>query len=150
MGGELLRRLGRASDVDQEVAGDQQAILAAVELGVAHLEEALVAVSFAPGVARDSIDIRRFVEMVHACRAIRRQGAAALNLCCVAAGRLDAYIAANLKPWDAAAGALIIREAGGLITSLEGGEFDLWVPTLTAAATSDLHVKLLEILSHVE
>lgn len=53
---------------------------------------------------------------------IRRPGAAALDLAYVAAGRLDAFWETGLMPWDLAAGALIIREAGGMVSALDGGE----------------------------
>ena len=53
---------------------------------------------------------------------VRRPGAAALDLCYVACGRLDAFWETGLQPWDLAAGTLIIREAGGIISSLDGGE----------------------------
>ena len=61
-------------------------------------------------------------------RDIRRAGAAALDLCSVAAGRLDGYYERGLNPWDWAAGALIVREAGGEVLPLEGGR-----PGLAAA-----------------
>lgn len=53
---------------------------------------------------------------------IRRAGAAALDLAYVAAGRLDGFWEADLKPWDVAAGALLIRESGGLITDFKGSD----------------------------
>ena len=53
---------------------------------------------------------------------VRRPGAAALDLCYVAAGRLDAFWETGLAPWDLAAGSLIIREAGGIVSALDGGE----------------------------
>jgi len=53
---------------------------------------------------------------------VRRPGAAALDLCYVAAGRLDAFWETGLSPWDLAAGALIIREAGGIVSGLDGSE----------------------------
>lgn len=53
---------------------------------------------------------------------IRRPGAAALDLAYVAAGRLDGFWEMNLRPWDIAAGIVIVREAGGLVTDLQGGE----------------------------
>jgi myo-inositol-1(or 4)-monophosphatase len=53
---------------------------------------------------------------------VRRAGAAALDLCYVAAGRLDAFWETGLSQWDLAGGALIIREAGGIISGLNGGE----------------------------
>lgn len=53
---------------------------------------------------------------------VRRPGAAALDLCYIACGRLDAFWETGLKPWDLAAGALIIREAGGIISAMDGSE----------------------------
>lgn len=58
-------------------------------------------------------------------RDIRRAGAAALDLCFVAAGRLDGYYERGIHRWDYAAGALIVREAGGEVVELEGGRFGL-------------------------
>jgi myo-inositol-1(or 4)-monophosphatase len=58
-------------------------------------------------------------------RDIRRAGAAALDLCSVAAGRLDGYYERGIHRWDYAAGALIVREAGGEVAELEGGRFGL-------------------------
>ena len=56
------------------------------------------------------------------CRTLRRQGAAALDLAYVAAGRMDGFFELGLKPWDMAAAAVIIREAGGFIGDAAGGE----------------------------
>ncbi|HEX5475548.1 MAG TPA: inositol monophosphatase family protein [Vicinamibacterales bacterium] len=56
-------------------------------------------------------------------RAVRRLGSAALDLCYVAAGRLDGFWEQHLNPWDVAAGALIVEEAGGRVTNLQGGPF---------------------------
>ena len=53
---------------------------------------------------------------------LRRFGAAALDLAWVAAGRLDAYWERNLSPWDMAAGLLLVREAGGFVTDLDGND----------------------------
>ena len=50
----------------------------------------------------------------------RREGSAALDLCSVAVGRLDGFFEFNLKPWDVAAGALIVKEAGGIVTDMQG------------------------------
>ena len=52
----------------------------------------------------------------------RREGAAALDLCALACGRLDGFFEFNLKPWDIAAGALIVQEAGGIVTDMQGNE----------------------------
>jgi len=57
-------------------------------------------------------------------RAVRRLGSAAIDLCYVAAGRLDGFWEAQLNPWDISAGALLVRESGGTVTDLAGGRFD--------------------------
>jgi myo-inositol-1(or 4)-monophosphatase len=73
---------------------------------------------------RDMADLDLYMQMFRAmtqqCAAIRRPGAAALDLAYVAAGRLDGFWEMGLKPWDMAAGALLIVEAGGLIGNLYG------------------------------
>lgn len=56
-------------------------------------------------------------------QAIRQLGSAALNLCYIAAGRLDGYWERGIAPWDVAAGALIVMEAGGIVTDMSGGPF---------------------------
>lgn len=64
---------------------------------------------------------------------IRRAGSAALDLCWVAAGRLDAYWEQGIKPWDTAAGALILEEAGGRVTGFDGAEYALDGPGIVAS-----------------
>jgi myo-inositol-1(or 4)-monophosphatase len=112
--------------------------------------EALVAGSLPANPARDCVEIRRFVEVLHAVQAVRRLGSAALNLCYVASGRLDGYFGSTVKPWDVAAGVLIVREAGGVVTSLDGGEFRLEYPDLTCAATPTLHAAVVEALARAQ
>lgn len=65
-------------------------------------------------------------------------GCAALGLCYVARGASDAYQCDGLFPWDAAAGVLIVREAGGFVCDTNGGEFQLMNPNFIATATKDL------------
>jgi myo-inositol-1(or 4)-monophosphatase len=110
------------------------------------IAQAMVAVSFSPNVPRGSIEIARFVEALHAAQAVRRLGSAALNLCYIAAGRLDVYWATSVQAWDVAAGVLIVREAGGVVTALDGGPLDLEHPELNAAATTALHVDVQQVL----
>jgi myo-inositol-1(or 4)-monophosphatase len=66
--------------------------------------------------------LRSFEHLLPKTAGIRRAGAAALDLAYVAAGRLDGFWEFGLKPWDIAAGALLIREAGGLIAEFSGGQ----------------------------
>lgn len=76
---------------------------------------------------------------------IRRIGSAALDLCWVAAGRFDAYWEYRLKPWDTAAGALIVSEAGGTVTDLDGGQYLPDAPGILAT-NGHLHSRMLEVL----
>ena len=78
---------------------------------------------------------------------IRRFGAAALDLAWTAAGRYDGYWELGLKPWDMAAGALIVREAGGFATDAAGGELVLNPSVDLVAANPALHAKLLEVVA---
>jgi myo-inositol-1(or 4)-monophosphatase len=64
-----------------------------------------------------------FGAFVGRARAVRRLGSAAIDLCYVAAGRLDAFWETDLKPWDTAGGSLIVQEAGGRVTDMAGGGF---------------------------
>jgi fructose-1,6-bisphosphatase/inositol monophosphatase family enzyme len=56
---------------------------------------------------------------------VRRSGSAAIDLCSIAAGRAELYFELRLSPWDFAAGALIVEEAGGVVTTVEGGAVTL-------------------------
>jgi myo-inositol-1(or 4)-monophosphatase len=64
-----------------------------------------------------------FGAFVGQARAVRRLGSAALDLCYVAAGRLDGFWETDLKPWDIAGGSLIVAEAGGRVTDTDGRAF---------------------------
>lgn len=88
---------------------------AATDLG-----QALVGTGFSYETDRRRRQAAVLVEVLPRVRDIRRQGAAALDLCSVACGRLDAYYERGLAPWDLAAGGLIAREAGAVVTDLVG------------------------------
>jgi myo-inositol-1(or 4)-monophosphatase len=77
---------------------------------------------------------------------VRRLGSAAIDLCYVAAGRLEGYWEISLSPWDLAAGGLIVQEAGGRMTRADGEEDFLHPPTSALAANPQLHAQMLEIL----
>jgi myo-inositol-1(or 4)-monophosphatase len=113
---------------------------------VVAIDEALVAVSLPARVVRDSPDLLDFDQAAQVCQAVRRSGSAALNFAYVAKGALDAFWATQTHPWDVAAGVLLVREAGGMVTSRSGGEFNLWDPHFVAAANRDLHAKVLDML----
>ena len=92
--------------------------------GRTDLETALIGTGFPYRDSNESFEpyMRMLETAMHNTTGIRRAGAAALDLCYVAAGRLDAFWETGLMPWDLAAGALIIREAGGIVSALDGAE----------------------------
>ena len=81
-------------------------------------------------------------------RAVRRLGSAVLDLAWLAAGRYDGFWALRLGPWDVAAGGLLVEEAGGRLTSIDGGPLDLEKPTLVAS-NGHIHDAMLAILREV-
>ncbi|MDO5686710.1 MAG: inositol monophosphatase family protein [Neisseria sp.] len=85
------------------------------------LNEALIATGF-PVVDHSVSDVYFAIlqDMLTQTAGARREGSAALDLCNLAAGRFDGFFEFNLKPWDMAAGALIVQEAGGLVTDFQG------------------------------
>jgi len=90
--------------------------------------------------------LRSFNDIFMRVSGIRRIGSAALDLSYVACGRLDGYWELGLSPWDAAAGALIVREAGGRVTDFSGGDDAIWSGQ-TVASNQFLHPLLLNSCS---
>ena len=84
------------------------------------LAQSLVGTGFGYDAARRAAQARVLPELLPACRDLRRMGAGALDLCGVAAGRLDAYYEQALSPWDLSAGGLIAVEAGARVEGLRG------------------------------
>ena len=87
-----------------------------------------------------------FTRFVKLSQGVRRLGSAALDMCYVAAGRFSGYWELTLNPWDVAASGLIAREAGAVVTDLEGNADYLSPPCSVLAASSNLHLQMLEIL----
>jgi len=79
---------------------------------------------------------------------LRRFGAAALDLAWVAAGRLDAYWERDLSPWDMAAGLLLVREAGGFVTDLDGGDA-MFAKASIIAGNEAMHSALLKLFGQI-
>lgn len=90
-------------------------------------------------------NFRQFERLYRASQGIRRVGAAALDLAMVAAGWFDGYWEMRLKPWDAAAGRLLVTEAGGRVTNLAGDRFDLAVGDVVAS-NGKIHDAIVEAL----
>lgn len=96
------------------------------------MSEALTGFSMSPR-AMQSTDEELIHKLSGQVAGLRRIGSSALNLAYTAAGRFDAYWCKNMNPWDVAAGVLMIREAGGLVTSIEGDANPVYGTTLVAS-----------------
>lgn len=107
------------------------------------LDQALIATGFAYGSDRRARQGAIVGKMISKVRDIRRMGAAAVDLCHVAAGRVDGYFEASLQPWDLAAGELIAREAGAVVTGLRT---ERATQELVVAAPPAIHLPLRELL----
>jgi myo-inositol-1(or 4)-monophosphatase len=110
------------------------------------LIDALLVTGFPYSVHEERKDlVSLFSAFLSEAQAVRRLGSAALDLCYVAAGRFDAFWEQNLRPWDMAAGALMLEEAGGRVTALDGAPFDIRKGQLMAS-NGVLHDDLLEVV----
>ena len=90
--------------------------------------------------------LKVFGQVLKQARAIRRLGSAAIDICWVAAGRMDGFWEASLKPWDTRAAALILEEAGGKVTGMDGKKWDPEAGHI-AATNGLIHDEVLRIIS---
>lgn len=90
-----------------------------------------------------------FARFVEEGRAVRRLGSAALDLCYVAAGRLDGFWEGLLRPWDQAAGALLVEEAGGTVTGYDGSAFHARRDDIVAS-NGVLHPAMLDVIARYQ
>ncbi|WP_396625726.1 inositol monophosphatase family protein [Luteitalea sp.] len=97
-----------------------------------------------PEVGEELVDL--FGHFLGRSRAVRRLGSAALDLCYVAAGRLDGFYEAALKPWDSCGGALIVEEAGGRVSDWRGTRFQSRMPQVLAT-NGAIHDEMLALLT---
>ena len=94
---------------------------------IAALDGAMVASALTyDGRGADRAQLERLARVLAAAEAVRSDGCAALDLCDVACGRLEAYFERGLQAWDLAAGALIVREAGGRVSKFQSDSFDVF------------------------
>lgn len=97
------------------------------------LEAALLVTGFPYNIReRLPATMARLRNMIARAQGVRRAGSAALDLAYVAAGRFDGFWEEGLKPWDTAAGVLLVTEAGGRLSTFEGGAYDIFAPTILA------------------
>lgn len=109
------------------------------------LNDALLCTGF-PYDVRDRGDFaRHFRNFIMRAQSVRRDGAAALDLAYVAAGRFDAFYEEGLRPWDVAAGVLLVEEAGGRVTHYDGSPFRIYTPPI-AASNGLIHEAMLDVL----
>ena len=112
------------------------------------MSHALIAAGFTN---REGTDInthtRATNQVLQSCSALRQTGSAALDLAHVACGRLDGYWASQLRPWDIAAGTLLITESGGIVTDFNKGNLKLSKGEIITG-TPRVHAELVEILSN--
>lgn len=110
------------------------------------LNESLLVTGFAYDIRetpRNNLD--HFCKFALKAQGLRRTGSAALDLCYVAAGRFDGFWEVRLNPWDMAAGAVIVREAGGRLTNFNGKDLSIYEQELVAS-NGHIHEAMLEVL----
>ena len=113
---------------------------------VSELNRAMVCTGF-PYDVRDRGDFaRHFAHFIMHAQAIRRDGSAALDLAYVACGRFDGFFEEGLRPWDVAAGVLLVEEAGGRVSHYDGRPFDTYTPPILAS-NGLIHEEMMRVLA---
>ncbi|XP_061952847.1 phosphatase IMPL1, chloroplastic-like isoform X3 [Populus nigra] len=111
-----------------------------------HVEQSLLVTGF--GYEHDDpwpTNIELFKEFTDVSRGVRRLGAAAVDMCHVALGIVEAYWEYRLKPWDMAAGVLIVEEAGGTVSRMDGGKFCVFDRSVLVS-DGVLHAKMIDLI----
>lgn len=111
------------------------------------LDDALLCTGF-PYDIREAPDrvLGLFRALILRSQGLRRPGSAALDLCCVAAGRADGFWEEKLHPWDTAAGVLLVQEAGGVVSTFEGTPYTPGDRSLVAG-NPDVHRAMIEVIA---
>jgi myo-inositol-1(or 4)-monophosphatase len=110
------------------------------------LSSALLCTGFPYDVRERQEFARHFSNFVMNAQGVRRDGAAALDLAYVAAGRFDGFWEEGLKPWDVAAGALLVEEAGGRVSNYQDGPLDIFRPPILAS-NGLIHEEMMRVLA---
>jgi myo-inositol-1(or 4)-monophosphatase len=113
------------------------------------LVESLVATGFPSHKRHKNPNIHYYHQITLRSHGVRRAGSAALDLCSVASGRVDGFWEFNLNPWDTAAGVLLVEEAGGIVTDMRGGPFDI-ASQEVLASNKLIHKELLHEFAEIE
>src|SRR5436309_3397209 len=114
----------------------------------AGLAEGLIATGFPSHKRHKNPNIHFYHQITLRSHGVRRAGSAALDLCCVACGRYDAFWEFNLNPWDTAAGVLLVQEAGGRVTNFSAGPFSIDSREVLASNTL-LHEELITEFANI-
>jgi myo-inositol-1(or 4)-monophosphatase len=112
------------------------------------LGSAIVATGFPSRRRHLNVNIHFYYQLAMLTHGVRRTGAAAIDLAYVACGRLDGFWEFNLNPWDVAAGALLIEEAGGRVSDMRGGPWNLRAPHI-AADNGCIHDEYIGLLARI-
>ncbi len=112
--------------------------------GIQSLEEALIATGFPPDLRANGSSLDWWRYFSFKTQSLRRTGSTALNMAYVAAGRFDAYYAFDNHVWDVAGATVLIQEAGGRVTNVDGSEYDAFTPD-ALASNGPLHPLMMEI-----
>ena len=117
----------------------------------ADLQKALLVTGFPYTSASNEDDlndvVKKIKDILPLCQDLRRLGSASIDLCLVARGTFEGYYEMNLKPWDVSAGVLILSEAGGKITNINGGEYNLFEDKYIVATNGKIHDELIKNLN---
>jgi myo-inositol-1(or 4)-monophosphatase len=114
--------------------------------GTKAVKQALICTGFPYDINTSSENnLNHWNDFIFRSQALRRDGSASLNLCYVAAGRFDGFWEIKLHPWDIAAGCLMVTEAGGMVTDLNGNEFSVYRGDL-CASNGAIHRDMIRIL----
>ena len=111
----------------------------------AELNRALICTGFPYDVRERGDFARHFRDFIMRAQSVRRDGAAALDLAYVATGRFEGFYEEGLRPWDVAAGVLLVEEAGGRVTHYDGSPFRIYAPPI-AASNGLVHDAMLAVL----
>jgi len=131
---------------------DRGAELNGEAISVSHnnsLAECLLMASLPVASEASNPAVQRFLNVIPHAQSVQRSGSAALNLSNVAAGRLDGFWSTSLKPWDMAAGVLLVTEAGGSVSRLDGSKFTVNEPNLLASNGLSVHAEIQPFLAEI-
>ena len=114
-------------------------------------QKALIATGFpySSGTNSDDLNdvIKKLKDILPLCQDIRRLGSASIDLCMVAKGTFEGYYEMNLKAWDVSAGILILTEAGGTVSTIDGSEYKLFEDKYIVATNGKIHDELIRNLN---